>query len=379
MEVSKFEELWQEERTKDPMRWACQASNTDFPQICHAIRLILALPFTSVSAENAFSVARKQISPWSTSLNSTDFETRVRVAFNRRHYSWPEYCHLMGWDKYLFVTEETKRIQSRLSDISGVSIGASRQRSTAQATEARLATRAIQRQNSTSSTPASSQSSSMSNPKKRKQATMPDDEDSLSDSELEVPILTTSSRRMLVSDESPNLTQHRLNGIRALDDLINETSGDIEAMRRGFRLLAKNSFQTIPSIEKLLSIGSNLNNDSFSKMVRDFKTSLREEVAYKDIVSLLSVPFGSQSVAATSSSANMDLVTPSMASISEETPQDQPAALIDDLLDELVDTAIVESARLQAELERRKSEELEQLMGLLGEKKMKLMNVARVE
>jgi len=158
-------------------------------------------------------------------------------------------------------------------------VGANQRRSTAKASLALVEKRARQRQNLAASGPATPESASKSNSKKRFRSASSDDPDSITDSDSEIEVLSTPSKRTIYSNNSSSLTEHRVNAISLLEDLIAETSDDVEAMRKGFTTLAARNFTTIPDIPTLPIIA--LNDTQFSKMVRSFQTSIREAVPYR--------------------------------------------------------------------------------------------------
>ncbi len=277
----------------------------------------------------------------------------------------------MGWDKYLFANEEVRRIRERWATVSEQPIGANQRRSTAQARLAFAAKRARQRHNLVASGPPTPEAVSKGNAKKRYRRNSSNAPDSITDSDSEIEVLSTPSKRRFSSDHFPGLIEHRVNAILLLQDLIAETSNNVEAMRKGFNSLAARNFTTIPGISSLPIIGSTLNDVQFSKMVRSFQTSIREAVPYRDLVTLLSVEFGSNSILASPSSSNMDVSIPTVLHENEQAHTTEITVLEEE---EMV-IALVEPAKHHAESEKRKFGEIQLVMGLLKLQRCKLVNV----
>jgi hypothetical protein len=115
------------------LSWASDRSSSEFPHIRHICLQILPRPFISTSAEQVFSAARFQTNPWSTSLNSDDFETRVTLAFNRNNLSLQDLATIVGWGPYLHIFNRRRQLQDDLTKDSGIPIGAPNRRDTSTA------------------------------------------------------------------------------------------------------------------------------------------------------------------------------------------------------------------------------------------------------
>ena len=135
------------------LQWACSSSTTGFYIIRHLIKKILSRPYTSVPAEQVFSVGRFQSSAYSSTLNSDDYETRVMLHYNRRNYTFEERARFYDISPYIFEHVQSKRVKNRYSEVMGIPMGATALRSTVKARDAKHAKHELQRSASAPPTP----------------------------------------------------------------------------------------------------------------------------------------------------------------------------------------------------------------------------------
>ena len=272
------------------LEWAFSKQSATFPQIRHAIRSILHTPFTSVAAEHVFSCARYQTSNLSTTLNPTDYETRVTPAYHRRYYSDEEFKHLMGWSAFLFPSAQMKRIQDDLMMATDIPVGAHNRRNTEQA-RAKKAELRVQRETGTlASVPVTT-----INEHRRKKRSIAEvvryDEIELDDAEIIVVEALRGRKKQAPLPQSGSA--HRKDCVEQLDDLIGSNAEDEKALKQTFAHLVHHSLISIPGISSLVDLGKELVVDRFMKMVRSLRSFLHEGNHYNEIVDLVLVEFGS--------------------------------------------------------------------------------------
>lgn len=273
------------------IQWACSAETTGYVKLRHIIMRVLTRPFTSVPAEQVFSVARFQTSPWSSTLNTDDFETRVVLAYNRRNYDFLELCGLLGVGGFIVPHIERQRLQATLSNAIGIPIGASARRNTESARNAKLAKVALQR--AASSPPVVTRVISAPVPKRTapkrpaSQIESDTDDDSNMDFSAELHFLERTKAINAAARQESAFESTKGKMIQKLSAILENYGDEPALLCYEFDKLLSTTLKSLPNVDKLRGIIVNVRNEELPKLVKELKTGMEEGQDSQDLINLL--------------------------------------------------------------------------------------------
>jgi len=361
------------------LEWACDPDTVIFPQLRHIIVQLLSRPQTTVSAEQVFSQVNFQTSPWSTTLNSSDFETRVTVAFNRKNFSRAEYYALMGWSSHIHVFDDHKRVKEELSKQTGLPVGASQARSTVQARAAKAQKRLSLQSNLRSSGSSSSSTVEVIPSRSSKKRTRPINNYIESDGDLENEdqfiLSLQSSKRRTLSTSTAGLSANRQEILRQLEEVISSNESDHEAVKNAFFHLMNTS---LGSYSNIAAVRRNLETTSGDRVIAAIKSlceNIREGNDISSSLFLLSVELGnSQNNGIISMASTIDITEPQTnqnAEMTVEASGNSTEVFLECHLQEALKASMDDYLKSQSDLR----EEISSLQNYLTQQDLVLANV----
>ena len=311
------------------LQWACSGSTTGYTVIRHLITKILPRPYTSVPAEQVFSVGRSQTSSYSSTLNSDDYETRVIIAYNRRNYTFQERASFYDILPYVFDHLESKKVKERYSQVIGTPMGLSARRSTEQARHQKTINAELRR--SSSAPPTVVPSTVSTNPKvtsskkKRARTEIVVNGDGEVESGDELHLLNRSIQERETQRQSAKNEELRVRILRKFEELLKNNVEDEAGLRDQFQQLLHNVLSHIPKASKLREVVPSIRLECIVKFVKDLVRGLDAGgQSVEEAINLSLVEIDSLLENGSTSSMDID-IDPTPSQIASPQPAPQPS------------------------------------------------------
>ena len=280
---------------RNSLEWACDPGNNDFSLIRYIIKQVLPRPFSTTAVEQVFSHGVFQTSKFDSSLNSTDFETRMIIAYNRKHYSFQDFCAVIGLGPYLFKHHERKRALEAYANATSAKIGFSQRRTTDAARAKQAEILSTRKSNLASPHPVTPYSARKLAAKRKSPTTAQADIHMNEDEDIEdfetLHFLATAAERRRSQLREGHRSIHTDFLIDQVERVLNQRSEDSNNLRVSVDNLCKTTLSDLTGASDLRLIIPTLRDNQITEMLKGIVTGLRNGQSTNHVIPLLLVPY----------------------------------------------------------------------------------------